>query len=434
MTVTAQAAADPFARTAGRARAAVRLHGAQAVVRLLRLAGDPVARLVSAGSEDDPYAIQERIRARGSVVSSRLGVHAVTSRALCEQVLRHPDFGVQNDHGETSRADGITEVAVGPLVGSLLDLDPPDHTRVRRIAAPAFRPRAMRQYADRVESIVHRLLDPLEGRERFDLMTDFASPFPVTVISGLLGVADVDTARFARMGAVVGQALDGVSSLRHADELKAASAELADLFVRMAEERRADPSDDVVSLLARAEVEGQLTRAELISTCGLLLLAGFETTVNLIGNGVAAMMADRSLWERLVADPGLAPRVVEETLRQDPPVQLTARIAHADVELGGRHLPAGSTVLPLLAAANRDPAVFRDPARFDLDRDGEPEHLAFSSGIHYCLGAPLARLEGEIAFRVLATRFPHLRPAGRTRRRRGVTLRGYASYPVATRP
>jgi hypothetical protein len=434
MTVTEQAVAEPFAGTAGRARAAVRLHGAQAVVRLLRLAGDPVAHLVSAGPQDDVYAVQERIRARGPVVTSRLGVHAVTSRALCEQVLRHPEFGVQNHRGETSRADGLTEVAVAPLVGSLLDLDPPDHTRIRRIAAPAFRPRAMRLYADRVEAIVHRLLDSLEGRERFDLMTDFASPFPVTVISGLLGVADVDTARFAEIGTVVGQSLDGVSSLRHADQLQAASAELADLFVRLAQERHADPTDDVVTLLARAEAEGQLSRAELISSCGLLLLAGFETTVNLIGNGIAALMADRSLWERLVADPDLAPRVVEETLRQDPPVQVTARIAHADVDLGGRRLPAGSTVLPVLAAANRDPEVFRDPARFDLDREGEPEHLAFSSGIHYCLGAPLARMEGEIAFRALATRFPDLRPTGKPRRRRGVTLRGYASYPVTTRP
>jgi len=434
MTVVDQVAVDPLAGTAGRARTAVRLYGAQAVVRFLRLTGDPVAHLVSAGPGDDAYAIQERIRARGPVVRSRLGVHAVTSRELCEHVLRHPDFGVRDDRGATAGADGITEVAAAPLAGSLLDLDPPDHTRIRRIAAPAFRPRAMREYADRVEAIVHRLLDPLEGRGRFDLMTDFASPFPVTVISGLLGVADVDTARFARMGTVVGQSLDGVSSLRHADDLRAASAELAELFVGLAQDRRAAPSEDVVGLLARAETEGRLSRAELISSCGLLLLAGFETTVNLIGNGVAALMADRSLWERLVADPGLAPRVVEETLRQDPPVQLTARIAQAGVELGGRRLPAGSTVLPLLAAANRDPAVFRDPARFDLDREGEPEHLAFSSGIHYCLGAPLARMEGEIAFRALATRFPDLRPAGRPRRRRGVTLRGFAGYPVTTRP
>jgi cytochrome P450 len=175
-----------------------------------------------------------------------------------------------------------------------------------------------------------------------------------------------------------------------------------------------------------------MTRDEYVSSCSLLLLAGFETTVNLVGNGIAALLRDQRLWRDLVTDPSLAPRVVEETLRYDSPVQMTSRIAGADVELAGRPVPRGSYVLTLLAAAGRDPLVYHEPAVFRLDRDAEPEHLAFSGGIHYCLGAPLARLEGEIAFRALAQRLPDLRLAGRPRRRPGVTLRGYESLPVSS--
>jgi cytochrome P450 len=239
-----------------------------------------------------------------------------------------------------------------------------------------------------------------------------------------------DPDRFAHLGSVVGLALDGVASTAQAEQLHRVSVELAELFVRLADERARKPADDVVGLLAAAWQEGRMSRAEYISSCSLLLLAGFETTVNLVGNGMAALLHDRRLWRGLVADPGLAPRVVEETLRQDPPVQMTSRIAGADVELAGRPVPTGSYLLVLLAAAGRDPQVYRDPGAFRLDREDEPEHLAFSGGIHYCLGAPLARLEGEVAFRALAQRVPDLVLAGRGRRRPGITLRGYERLPV----
>ncbi len=371
MTATELFPLDPLARPGRRARAALRIHGARVAVRVAAF-GDPFARLVCAGPGDDVYALHERIRARGPLVPSRLGVHVVTARALCEQVLRHPDVGIQDPSGSTARADGITEVAVGPLVGSLIDLDPPDHTRLRRLSAPAFRPRAMRGYARTVETVVHRLLDDMADEDEVDLVGAFASPFPVAVISDLLGVRDADPAHLAHLGAVTGRALDGVASLRHADEVRAAALELADLFVRAADHRRDAPGDDVVSLLAQAEVRGELSRAELVASCSLLLLAGFETTVNLIGNAVALLLADRARWQRLVAEPALAARVVEETLRYDPPVQMTARITHAPVELAGTALPPGTTLLLLLAAANRDPAAYHRPDRFDLDREGGP--------------------------------------------------------------
>ena len=417
-----------------RARMAATLTTRRASLRLLAVSGDPVAACLALRPDDDVYAIYERIRARGPVVTSRVGVHAVTSRALCDEVLRDSRFRVQDQDGRPLGYKEMTADAGGPLQGSFLELDPPDHARLRRLVAPTFRPRLIRAYADRAEAVAHRLLDRSADRDTFDLVADFASPFPITVISDLLGIPGVDSAQFARFGVLVGQSLDGVRSLREADALREASDELAALFTRLALERRVNPAGDVISVLAAAQADGGMTASELVSTCGLLLHAGFETTVNLIGNGVAALLADRTAWDRLVADPSLAPRAVEETLRYDPSVQATARMAHEDVELGGRTLPAGSIVLPILAAANRDPQVYRDPARFDLSREGEPEHLSFSSGIHYCLGAPLARLEGEIAFRVLAQRLPELHAAGGARRRRGGTIRGYSTFPVTSAP
>ena len=247
-----------------------------------------------------------------------------------------------------------------------------------------------------------------------------------------MGVPLDDPDRFARLGSVVGLALDGVASTAQAHQLQQASVELAEIFVGLADERAREPADDVVGLLATAWRDGRMSRAEYVSSCSLLLLAGFETTVNLVGNGIAALLRDERLWRELVADPGLAPRVVEETLRHDPPVQMTSRIARADVELAGRRVPARSYLLVLLAAAGRDPQVYREPGVFRLDRDGEPDHLAFSAGIHYCLGAPLARLEGEVALRTLAQRLPDLRFAGRATRRPGITLRGYENLPVSS--
>ena len=442
MTTTPHARPAPPAPTLADRLAVGALLGVQDLsLRALALAGDPVARWSLGSPRTDVYALYERIRRRGPVVRSRTGVHALTSAELCEQVLRDPTFGVRpagHADGAGDRTDPVARIALPPTVtGSFLEMDPPDHTRLRRTVAPAFRPRVVRERAPRLEALLHRLVDRVEDRvrrgEHFDVMADLAAPFPIAVISDLLGVPEADAARFRAIGNTVGQALDGVRTLRQVDRLRTAGLELEELFARLLDERAAEPRDDVLSVVAAARAVGTATGREALETAGLLLVAGFETTVNLIGNGIAALAAHPQWWERLVAEPDLAPRVVEETLRFDPSVQATSRIAHADTTLAGTALPAGSTVLVLTAAANRDPAAHPRPAVFDPLRTGEPDHLTFSSGIHFCLGTPLARLEGEIAFRVLAQRLPRLRLLPGARRRAGAVIRGYATLPATAR-
>ncbi|QNK79915.1 cytochrome P450 [Nakamurella sp. PAMC28650] len=388
------------------------------------LRGDPLSQLHLAMGQADPHAIYERMRRQGPVLPTRLGNLSTTSYEVCQQVLRSRSFGVTDPSAPRPGEDMLDL--------SLLALNPPDHQRLRRLAAPAFTPRRMTGYEKLVEASIDRLLDQVVGRDSFDLVSAFASPLPIAVITEMLGLAD-EPDRLRRVGATVASALDGVHSLRHAVELFLADREMrasfAALLVRAAER----PGDDLTSALLAQQGE-QITTAELSSLVGLLLLAGFETTVNAIGNGVRALLADREQWELLVADPSRASAVAEEVLRFDPPVQQTARVlltATGPVELAGVPVPRGQWVLLMLAAANRDPAVFADPDRFDITRSNAADHLAFSGGIHYCLGAALARMELTAAFRALAVRFPNLRSAGPVIMRPGTILRGPRRLPVA---
>ena len=411
-------------RTAGRTAAG------RATFWALARSGDLLARFLEPGAPDDVYALYERMRASAPVYRSRTGALAVTSHALCTAVLRDPRFLLRDRQNRAADFDPFTSDATGPLAESFLEQDPPDHTRLRRLVAPAFRPTVIRGYRERIENLAHDLLDRALARKSFDLIADFAAPLPITVITELLGIPDVDTARFARYGAVVGSSIGGVFSVRQAAQLQAATADLAALFVALERFRRNDPGDDVLSLLTAAHGEGRLDVDELVATCGLLLIAGFETTVNLIGNATVALSRHPEQWELLRVEPGRAAGAVEETLRFDPSVQATVRTPHEPVDLAGHPVAPDTRVMLLLGAAGRDPAVYPEPSTFDISRAGGPEHLAFSSGIHYCLGAHLARLEGEVALQVLAARLPELRLAGGARRRPGNAIRGYASLPM----
>ncbi len=423
---------------------------------------DPLSRLALRPGRADPYAIYEQLRARGTLVPTRRGNWASTSHRVCDSVLRDRRFSVRREDtapvglhpagtdppgaipagteppGAIPAATG--SAATGPAATgsgdddfnlSFLEMDPPDHTRLRRLAAPAFSPKAVAAYSGRIERTVAALLDKAARDREFDLVSEFAAPLPIAVITDLLGIPDAATADFVKYGLVIGSALDGIRSLRHAARLQAADGALRKLFTDLFELRRREPADDVISHLVAAEGD-QVKPGEMVPMCTLLLIAGFETTVNLIGNGVLALLAHRDQWEALRADPDrLAPKAVEEILRYDSPVQVTSRVASEQLDLDGKTVRKGQIVVTLIGGANRDPRVYDRPAAFDIERENPAPHLAFSGGIHYCLGQPLARLEGEIAFRMLAERLAGLRLAGRIKRRDGVTIRGPLRLPVA---
>jgi P450-derived glycosyltransferase activator len=386
---------------------------------------DPMALLQLRPGRDDPYAIYARMRRAGPLLPTRLGNWSTTSHRLCNIVLRDRRFGV-------TLADARQPVNGEPDL-SFLEMNPPDHTRLRRLVQPAFSPKRIAGFRPGVERTVAHLLYRAAAAERFDLVSALAAPLPIAVITDLLGVPNADSDRFARYGAVIGGAIDGIQTLRQATRLNAANDELTTLFEDLFALRRREPADDLVSALVAAEGD-QVKPSELRSLCTLLLIAGFETTVNLIGNAVNALLDHPDQWAALCADPaGLAERAVEETLRFDPPVQRTSRYALEPIELDGRSVHRGQLVVTLIGAANRDPEVYAEPDRFDITREHTVDNLAFSSGIHYCVGAPLARLEATVALRELAERMPRLRRAGRTQRRNANTIRGPIRLPVRCR-
>lgn len=392
------------------------------VLYAAKVRGDLFSKLTHPGRTADPYEIYEQMRAQGDMVPTRLGTYTTTSYRLCKEVLRSRSFG-------PTPTDGSPDPAHQDALDlSLLTLNPPDHTRIRRLAAPAFTPRRMAAYEPLVDAAIHRLLDQCERQRSFDLVNAFASPLPIAVMTHLLGLPD-DAERFRRLGSIVAGALDGIWSMRQARTLAAADAELHDIFAELLERRAVEPGDDLVSALV-AEQGKCITPAELAPLVRLLLIAGFETTVNALGSGVRWLLADPEQWRMLVEDPSRADAVAEEVLRFDPPVTQTARVAHVPVQVGSVTVQPNQWVVTLLAAANRDPEVYPQPNRFDIAREAPAEHLAFSGGIHYCLGSPLARMELARAFRAIAERFPTLRQDGPITMRPGTTLRGPAHFPV----
>src|SRR5712691_10702845 len=331
-------------------------------------------------------------------------------------------------------ADRTVDTDQGYTVAkSMLVSDPPDHTRLRALVQKAFTPRMVEQLRPRIGSIVRELIDRIATRGGpFDVITDLAYPLPVVVIAELLGVPPEDRETFRDWSTDLAASLDPLISSELMERSTRARDALHAYLRSIIAERRRSPRSDLISALVAVEERGEvLSEPELVVMCTLLLIAGHETTVNLIGNGMLALIKHPEQFARLRESPGLIGTAVEELLRFDSPVQLTGRIASEPLEIGGLHIEAGQWVLPLLGAANHDPQQFAQPERLDLTRNPNP-HLGFGRGIHFCLGAPLARLEGQVAIAALVQRFRTLELAGSPLRRDQITLRGLKSLPVST--
>lgn len=292
---------------------------------------------------------------------------------------------------------------------SMLFQNPPDHTRLRGLVNRAFTPRMIEQNRGRVQAITNRLLDDVQADGQMDLIAKFAYLLPVTVIAEMLGVPPEDHVVFQEWSKILVKSLDLGDQSHIQEQLEAVFESFRTYFSRLIAERRGAPKDDLLSALVEAEEAGdRLSETELYATCQLLLVAGHETTVNLIGNGVLALLRDADAMQRLQNDPGLIASAVEELLRYDSPIQLISRTALEDITYRDVTFRQGQRVAFLLGAANRDPAQFEHPNELNLVRANNA-HLAFGGGIHYCLGAPLARLEGQIAINTLLQRMPDLK-------------------------
>jgi len=314
---------------------------------------------------------------------------------------------------------------------TMLVMDPPDHTRVRSLVNKAFTPRRVASLRPHIEGIVDELLGSVAGRGTMDVMADLAAPLPAYVIAELLGVPRGDYPQFKAWSNDLISLAGGMDRDGALARFRRGLAALLGYLREIISQRRREPRDDLISaMIAAQEAHDALSDDELLATSNLLLIAGHETTTNLIGNGLLALLRNASELERLRAEPALVRSAIEEMLRYDSPVQATVRIPTEEIELGGQQIAAGALVVVGIGAANRDPATFPEPDRFDIART-ENRHLAFGFGAHFCLGAPLARLEAEIAFQAILQRFPDLRLEKDVTYRPNVVLRGLTALPVA---
>ncbi len=381
----------------------------------------------------DPYPTYQRLRTEDPVHFSPLGFWVLTRYDDVVASLRDPRLAKEAISAIVAARIGATPTPVTSL--SMLERDPPDHTRLRGLVSKAFTPRVVETLRPRIQQVVDGLLAGVEGAHAMDLIEDFAYPIPVVVICEMLGVPVEDHEQFKGWGLDLARGLDSILLPPESDVMQrslAARRALAEYFRALIATRRKSPRSDLLSALIAAEEAGdKLTESELLATCTLLLIAGHETTVNLIGNGMLALLRHPDQLRRLRENPGLIVSAVEELLRFDGPVQRTARVPSADLTIGGKTIGAGEMVMPFIAAADRDPAQFPDPDRLDLGRT-ENRHIAFGWGIHFCLGAPLARVEGQIAINTLVRALPKLAlTTDAPEHRLSLTLRGLKSLPVS---
>lgn len=404
--------------------------------------GDLNSRLVADPQvATDPVPFYDEVRARGALVKSRVSYLAV-DHALAGELLRSDDFRVLMMGSNLPRPLAWLERRtrddlLHPLrPPSLLAVEPPNHTRYRKSVSAVFTPRAVAGLRDRVEQTAAGLLEQLaDGAGVVDIVSRYCSQLPVAIISDILGVPDQDRRRVLEFGELAAPSLDIGLPWRQYRSVQRGIEGFNFWLADHLRELRRSPSDSLMSQLIQRSESGSadehLDDTELLGIAGLVLAAGFETTVNLLSNGIRMLLDEPEHLGTLRERPELWPNTVEEILRLDSPVQLTARVALRDLEVAGSQICRGDLVVVYLAAANRDPAVFPDPHRFDIERPNAGRHLAFSGGRHFCLGAALARAEGEVGLRTFFEHFPDVRAAGAGSRRDTRVLRGWSTLPVA---
>ena len=386
---------------------------------------------LSRQTAQDPYPVYAALRERDPVHRSALmNAWMFTRHTDIDTILRdHRRFSNDPRKGTLSSRQRAGLPADEEF--TMLFLDPPDHKRLRALVNKAFTPKAVNALEPHIRSLLGSLLDDIDDPAGFDLMQAVAQPLPVIVIAEMLGVPPEDRAQFKIWSDQRARTLEPSIDARERALADAANKALNDYFRPIIEERRADPKDDIVSALAQAEEEGdRLTELEMLNMLRLLLIAGNETTTNLIGNGVLALLRHPDQMQKLRDDPSLIPLAVDELLRFDSPVQTDFRRALEDCEVNGFPLKKRDNIVLLLGAANRDPDVFEKPDRLDVGR-GDRSHLSFGRGIHHCIGAPLARLEGRVVLEMLLERFSQISLRDRQPRfRNSIVLRGLESLPV----
>ncbi|MDH3755473.1 MAG: cytochrome P450 [Acidimicrobiia bacterium] len=378
----------------------------------------------------DPYPRYERLRALGRASrSAEVPVWYLTGFDDCHQVLRDLRFGKGSRLRSIVAGSELPETDDGRR-RSMLFMNPPDHTRLRGLVSRAFTPRRVEQLHDNIVTMVDELLDPLLGAGPVDLMEALAYPLPVRVISELIGVPAADRDRFRSHTAKLVTTLEPVYSQDQQAEAEAAAIEFGEYFSWLIDERRVRPADDLLTGLVQArDGDDALTHDELIATLILIYAAGFETTTNLIGNGIWTLLRHPDQLAHLRRERSLVPNAVEEILRVESPVQIDGREAFETIEVAGTVIPAGESVITLLGAANRDPQKLVDPHVFDITREDVPV-LSFASGIHFCLGASLARLEGRVVLDRVLDRFDTITVVEEPTWKANLTLRGLESLLV----
>lgn len=401
--------------------------------------GDPQAMLVSdPATRADPRAVYEKLRAKGPLVKTMIS-NITVNHAVAFDLLRSDDFRTTQVGAnlpaplrwiERHTRSGALHPLQPP---SLLSVEPPEHTRYRKLVSSVFTVRAVAKMREQVQETADALLDELvaDGSSVVDIVDRYCARLPVAVIGEILGVAKEDHQRVLEFGEMAAPSLDVGLSWEQFNRVEKGLVGFDTWLAEHLAGLRRNPGDDLMSQLIEATEDGVgLNDAELRATAGLVLAAGFETTVNLLGSGIRLLLDNPDQLDILREDPSHWPTAVDEMLRLESPVQLTARLAKHDTIVEGVPIAEGELVVLVLAGANRDPSVFEDPYRFDVTRANAGKHLSFSGGRHYCLGAALARAESEVGLKTLFDRFPHLHAAGEGTRRDTRVLRGWATLPV----